>query len=188
MAQLTPAKLRRHALILRERAPNYKRPEDEAMAFAQADKFEAEADLIDAQNNINSGIADDATIIREYPIIGKVKTEGGAIIEVEHPFSDTQIDALEKENIHIAFEWSFDPASGLDEGRLYRIYVGTTNDGPRAVWYNGRWRRLQSNKNFGKRYAFGGTWSSEKDTQPSLLQANADLASIIVRKIGDIPL
>lgn len=184
MTQLSPSQLRRHALLLRERAPNYKRPEDEAMAQAEADLLDAEADVADAKAGTQSGIADSAIISREYPILGRIDTEGGAIKHVEHPFGESEINTLAAKGIHVAWEWSFDPASGLDEGRLYRIYVGSEGDGPRASWYNGRWRRLRSNGNYGKRYAFGGTWSSDKTTYGSLAEADPELAVIIKSEIG----
>lgn len=176
---LTPAQLRRHALILRERAPEYPDPQDREVVLAQAAKLEAEADLADARAGVSTGIADSAEIVREYPIIGRVVTEGGIVKSVEHPYGETEIAALARLGIYIAWEWSYDPASGVDEGRLYRIYVGTVPDGPRLCWDNGGWRRLRSHGNYGKRYAYGGTWSSERRTYVSLDEADPELAAQI---------
>jgi hypothetical protein len=149
------------------------------MAFLKADEMEAQAGLKDAKIGGSPSVADSAIITRTYPILGSVDTEGGEQKSIEHPFGATEIDALAAKGIHIAWEWSFDPASGLDEGRLYRIYIGTTADGPRLAWYDNRWRRLHSHGNYGKKYALGGTWSSDKATYGSMQEADPEIAAII---------
>jgi len=184
--KLTAAQLRRHALLLKERAPQFSRFDSQNMAMSKAAEMEAEADLMDAKNGQYSGVAESAKITREYPLIGDVTTEGGQRISVEFAFGEAEIKSLEGKNIHIAWEWSFDPASGLDEGRLYRIYIGTTEDGPRLTWSDGRWRRLHSKKNFGKKYAFGGTWSSDKQSFVTLEAADPKISGVIKNILGHL--
>ncbi len=186
MTQLTAPQLRRHALLIRERITQITNPDQIILIKSITDKFDAQADLLDAKNGVDSGIADNAIIVREYPILGRVETEGGKWKSIEYPFDQKEISALEEKNIHIAWEWSFDIAAELDEGRLYRIYIGTTTDGPRLCWYDGRWRRLHSKNNFGKKYACGGTWSSDKQTFVNINDADPEIATIIKTVLGHL--
>ncbi len=185
MAQLTAAQLRKHALLLRERVAEMNSPDKIITTQSLADKYDAQADLMDAKNGIDTGIADSAIITRDYPIIGRVETEGGKLKSIEHPFAEKEINALAEKDIHIAWEWSFDIAAELDEGRLYRIYIGTATNGPRLCW-DGRWRRLHSKNNFGKKFACGGTWSSDKETFANINDADPEIAGIIKSILGHL--
>lgn len=185
MAQLTAPQLRRHALILRERTAQMANADQIILAQSVADKFCAQADLLDANSGVDTGIADSAIIVRYYPIIGRVETEGGKLKSIEYPFNQKEIDALAEKDVHVAWEWSFDIASELDEGKLYRIYLGTTATGPRLCW-DGRWRRLHSKNNYGKKYACGGTWSSDKETFININDADPEIAGIIKSVIGHL--
>lgn len=185
MTQLTASQLRRHALLLRERVAGMTNPDKIILTQSIADKFDAQANLSDAKNGVDTGIADSAIIVRDYPIIGRVETEGGEFKTIQYPFGKKEIDALEEKEIYIAWEWSFDVASEFEEGKLYRIYIGTKTDGPRLSW-DGRWRRLHSKNNFGKKYAHGGTWSSEKETFANINDADPEIAGIIQKILGHL--
>lgn len=162
---LTAAQLRRHAQVMRSSVAPRGR---EDMRDAMAGRLEAEADMLDAEAGQYSGISDSAIISRVYPILGRVDTEGGALVKVERPWGEEQIAAAEARGIYVSWEWSLGYSSGLDQGKLHRIYIGTQWQGPVACWYNGRWRKLTSKGNYGRNYSHGGTWSASKESYPSL--------------------
>jgi len=56
---------------------------------------------------------------------------------------------------------AFQHARGMG---IIRIWMGMPQTGPRLQWDKGsnKWIRLISNGNYGKRYAYGGTWREDK--------------------------
>lgn len=72
MATLTAAHLRGYARDLRTANPG----SDRADTFASA--MEARADLLDAEKGTTSGIAQDAALTQEIPLLGKITIRGGA--------------------------------------------------------------------------------------------------------------
>lgn len=155
---MTAGQLKQHARLLRER---YNDPldKDYLAAHAQAEKMMAEAELLDAENDTVSQ-EEDCTIETVYPIFGKITWQGGKRISIEHEWEQHHVNALKTKGIDMAFEWTFDPRSGVNQGKLYRIYIGTKTEGPRVCWYEGRWQTLRSRGNFGNNWACGGNWST----------------------------
>ena len=181
---LNPAQLRRHAELLRARYsdPAYDGPAEYiAAGLAQADLIEAKAELADAQAGRGPVVAEECRMVEQYPIIGRVTREGGDLIQVEHPWEAEDEERVENKGVMVAYEWCHDPNAGLAQGQLIRIYIGTRDDGPCAMWDRDRreWHRLRSNGNYGNRWAYGGTWSSDKIGHKTLDIAAPDIAAII---------
>ena len=154
---LNAASKRRHAEILAAR-------DSGAMAKAQVTLLRAEADLEDALAEREPTIADHAYIDRTYPVLGRCRYEGGRLIEIEHPWEDEQVRLAKAAGIDVAWQWCPDPAAGIEQGELIRIWIGTREAGPRLQWdrTSGKWVRLASHGNYNKNWACGGNWREDK--------------------------
>lgn len=180
MHNLMAGQLKQHARLLRERYNN-NCGQDAAAALAQAEQMEAQAILLDAQADILS-IEQDCMLEDVYPIIGKVARRGGKIINIEHEWMQTHVDALRKMDIDIAWEWCHDPRAGVKQGSLIRIYIGTRAEGPRVSWERDRcnWQTIKSRGNYGRNWACGGNWSTiGSKTANNLIEIAPDLAAAI---------
>lgn len=127
---------------------------------AHADKLRAEADIIDG---CSGKIADVAEMHYNYPLIGKVVIRGGKMVALERPYNCEG----EAHGIYTAWEWRNDPTAEICAGQLCRLYIGTIDDGPLAMYDadSQQWYKLASKGNYGKNYACGGTWASTKAVQ-----------------------
>lgn len=137
-------------------------------AEVHRDRMLARADLEDAKAGRMPETAEVAEVVQVVPILGEIRLRGGKIVGVERPYSGE----AEVADIHVAFEWRSDPTAEEEAGQICRIYIGTKQAGPVASWeaQDSQWRLAKSNGNFGKKYAFGGTWSSTKtETVPEIV-------------------
>jgi uncharacterized protein (DUF3084 family) len=181
---LNTAQRRKWAALLRERytknAEHY-RDEDIAHAIAQADLIDAQADLEDALAGCDPKIAESCAMVEKYPVFGYITREGGVRTAIERPWNQADIDRIESAGIMMCMEFSDDPRSGLEQGKLIRIYIGTRTAGPVAQWDSARneWHRLHSNGNYGKKWAYGGTWSADKIGCKTLAECCPEIAKII---------
>jgi len=175
---LTPAEKRKHAEVLLQH-------DQSKMAHAMAGSLIAQANLGDAITGNEPTTADHCYIDREYPLLGKCRYEGGRLVQIEHPWANGQITVCKQAGIDVAFQWSADPAAGMDQGELLRIWIGTKDAGPRLQWdgRTGKWQRLISNGNYGNNWACGGTWRQDKpldQREPlyyeTLVEADPDIA------------
>jgi hypothetical protein len=143
-------------------------------AEAHKNKMIAEADLADAKAGIEPAIAEEAIVSQIVPIVGEIRLKGGRRIYVERPYNGE----AETEGIHVAWEWRNDPTAEEQAGQLCRMYIGTVEAGPVAQWDadDGQWYELKGRGNHGKRYAFGGNWTSTK----------VSIVPAIVARIGEI--
>lgn len=173
---LTTAQMRRHAALLRDR-------DSSAPAQARAAEIEAEAELEDAEADRPAAVAESARMVEDYPILGHVTREGGKIVSIERPWTPEDVARIEAQGVMIAWQWCHDPMAGLRQGELIRIWIGTREAGPRVQWDRTRrkWYRITSRGNYGKNWACGGNWSSERDGFATLAAAAPDLAGIIGR-------
>jgi hypothetical protein len=188
---MTTAQMRREAEILRTRYNN---------AEPYAALLEAQADYYDAVAGREPQTAQSEPIIIEhtYPIIGRCKSVDGDITVIEHEWRKEHNAVLNARGIHIVFEWAYDPIHAIGSSHMFsasytntatprgaqaliRIYIGTVNNGPRLQWSEDGWRRLRSNKNYGKKYACGGTWSSTRELFSTLAEADSELSAAIGR-------
>lgn len=153
---LSPAEKRRHAALLASRDAT-------DMAQYQAALLLAEANLEDALEGREPTVAEHAYVDREYPILGKCRYEGGVLVDVEHPWGDSQAAACHAAGIDVAWQWCPDPAVGIEQGELIRIWIGTRDKGPRLQWdhTSGKWLRLVSRGNYGSNWACGGNWRED---------------------------
>ena len=164
----TAAELRKWADDMEQFFGSSSRVEVLAKAEAHADRMRARADLIDAENDEETGVADVAEIVQVLPIIGEVRIRGGKRVAIERPYNGEG----ERHGIYTAWEFRDDPAAEEEAGSLCRLYVGTVQDGPLAQYnaYDGQWYELKSRGNFGRRYACGGNWSGKKVAkQPEII-------------------
>jgi len=176
---LNTAQQRKHAELLRARDQS---PEAQAVAA----EIEARAELEDTEAERPVAVADNARMVEEYPILGKVTCEGGKLTEVEHPWTDADVKRIEAQGVMIAYQWCHDPMSGLRQGELIRIWIGTREAGPRVQWDHSPeirgWSRLVSRGNYGRNWSHGGNWRSDKTRYTTLSEAAPDLSAIIRRK------
>lgn len=184
---MRPGQIRQHARLLRARY-NGQDTRDAEAAKSQAALMEANAELAEAQADIISPAPEkDCTIRDACPIIGDTIRQGGKIETIQYPWGQDHVDALYKLGIDMAFEWCHDPRAGLRQGELIRIYIGTKQDGPRIMWYDGMWNTHKSRGNFGKNWACGGNWSAINSKSNSDLNKIApDLAQAIKEVKMDI--
>ncbi len=155
---MMPGALRQHARLLRERYAGDGSRDGEA-ARIHADAMAARAEIMEAEANIPSPAPEEDCTLRDtYPIIGRVVRRGGSIKEIEHPWDERHVRALNRRGIDIVWEWCHDPRAEERQGSLIRIYIGTRYEGPRVMWCDGLWRTLKSRGNYGKNWACGGTW------------------------------
>jgi len=154
---LTAAEKRRHAQLLAAR-------DNSVMAQALAGLLRAEANLEDALAGVEPQTAEHCYIDREYPLLGRCCYDGGRLIETQHPWQGEQVAACKELGLDVAFQWASDPACGLDQQELIRIWIGTRETGPRLQWdrTSGKWLRLVSRGDFGKNWACGGHWREDK--------------------------
>jgi len=172
---LTTAQQRKHAELLRSR-------DQSPTAQAVAAEIEARAELEDAEANRPRLISSNARMVEDYPILGKVTREGGKLVEIEHPWTDADNERIEAQGVMIAYHWCHDPMSGLRQGELVRIWIGTREQGPRVQWDHGLgWSRLESKGNYGQNWSHGGNWRSDKTRYATLAEAAPDLAAVIGR-------
>ena len=153
MKNLSSAEKRRWALDMRK---NYG---EKAEAYAAL--MEAKADLEDAQAGREPEIAEVAEIVQIAPIIGEIRIRGGNRNSIERPYDEKEIKAAEAADIYVAWEWSDDPAAGERAGQLVHIFICSRAKGPEAQYSvadPGKWYKLFSRGNYGKKYAFGGNW------------------------------
>ena len=184
---MTPGQIRQHARLLRARY-NGQNTRDAGAARSQAALMEAQVELAEAEADIVSPAPEeDCTIRDEYPILGEIIRRGGKIESLQYPWEQDHVDALYKRGVDMAYEWCHDPRAGLQQGRLIRIYIGTKNDGPRVMWYDGKWHMHKSRGNYGKNWACGGNWSTINNKSDSDLNKVApDLAQKIEEVSMDI--
>jgi hypothetical protein len=150
---LTTAQMRKHAQILRGRDAS-------PTAQASADLIEAQAELADAEAGRPAEVAESAAMVEEYPIIGKVTREAGKMTRVEKPWTDEDVALAREVGVDIAWEWTNGPESGLRQGELVYIWIGTDKAGPVLQWDRGSraWSVIKSRGNYGKNWACGGNW------------------------------
>lgn len=168
MKELTASELRKWAEEMEQFFGQSNRPEVLEKAKAHAHRMRARADLLDAESGVDSGVAAIAEVVQTLPIIGRVAISGGRIISIERPYNGEG----EEVGIHTAWEWRNDPTAEEKAGRLCRLYVGTEQQGPLAMFDadSNQWHELKSRGNFGKRFACGGTFSSKKtDHKPEII-------------------
>jgi hypothetical protein len=186
---MTTGQLRREAHILRTRYNN---------AEPYAALLEAQADYYDtiAGRELQPAQTEPIVVEMEYPIIGRCKRVDGDITTIEHEWRKEHNAVLNARGIYVTFEWCYDPIHAIGMSHMYsasftntavprgaqaltRIYIGTVADGPRVQWSENGWRRLKSNKNYGKKYAHGGTWSSTRETFATLAEADPEINAAI---------
>lgn len=133
-------------------------------AEAHANLMIARADLEDAEADRDPVTADKAVMEYNYPILGRYTITGAREITSEYQYNDKIADFCESRGIFTAWEWRSDPAAEEHTGELIRLYIGSRDHGPEAQYnaYDGAWHKLTSKGNFGKKYAHGGNWHSEK--------------------------
>lgn len=184
---MRPGQIRQHARLLRARY-NGQDTRDAEAARSQAALMEAKAELAEAQADIVSPAPEEDCIIRDkYPVIGEIIRRGGKIETIQYPWEQDHVDVLYNMGVDMAFEWCHDPRAGLEQSELIRIYIGTKNDGPRVVWYDGKWHTHKSRGNYGKNWACGGNWSTINNKSNSDLNKVApDLAQAIEEVKMDI--
>lgn len=160
------------------------RYEDKARAHAA--QMIAAADLEDIRASIEPGtIAAIAEVVQVIPLVGIIRIRGGKIVSIEHPYDDPLCSRIEREyGIYTAWEWSNDPSAELDCGQLSRLYIGSKERGPEAQYnaYDNTWYELIGRGNHGKKYAFGGTWTSKKCAQGECPEILIKLEAIIMEK------
>ena len=140
-----------------------------AKAEAHAHRMRAKAALIDAEEGVDTGTAEVAEVVQGLPIVGKVAVRGGKRVSIERPYNGEG----EPYGIHTAWEWRDDPTAEEQTGSLCRLYIGTEQHGPVAMYDadQDQWHALNSRGNFGKRYACGGNFSSKKvSEQPEIVK------------------
>ena len=170
---LTRSQQRRHAVLLRAR-------DQSPVAQAVAAEIEARAELADAEAGRAAVVAESAAMVEDYPILGRITREGGKIIAIERPWTDADIQRVESQGVMISYQWCHDPMSGLRQGELIRIWIGTREAGPRVQWDHGQgWCRLTSRGNFGKNWSHGGNWRSDGKRYATLSEAEPGIAAII---------
>lgn len=158
---LTPAQLRRWAQDQRDYYDG-SRMEERAEVFG--DRLLARAELADALDDTDTGIAEECIIEQRVPLLGLIKIKGGRKIEVEHPYNCE----AEAHGIHVAFQWCSDPGSEERDGQLVRLYIGHRDTGIQAQYEASteQWYECTARGNHGKNYACGGNWSSKKVATP----------------------
>lgn len=161
MANLTTAERRRWAEDMRAYWADTRYADK---AEAHANLMIARADLEDAEIDIVPVTADKAIIEYNLPILGKYTVTGGMDCTYDCCFDTAMADYCESRGIFTGWEWRNDPTAEERTGELIRLYIGTKERGPEAQYnaYDGTWYKLTSRGNFGKKYAFGGNWRSEK--------------------------
>lgn len=163
MPNLTTAERRRWAEDMRQYWADTRYADK---AEAHANLMIARADLEDAEADIEPKIANTAVMDYNYPILGRYTITGAREITSEHQYDDKIADYCASRGIFTAWEWRSDPAAEEHTGELVRLYIGSKERGPEAQYnaYDGTWYKLTGRGNFGKKYAFGGNWKSEKCT------------------------
>ena len=182
MSGPTSAEQRRHAQMLRDR-------DKSPAAQAVAARIAAGADLDDALAGREEATAPTAQIVDNLPILGRMVREGGIITSIEHPWEDSDVSRAAAAGVDIAWEWCHDPMAGLRQGELVRIYVGTAGTGPLLQWdrTRKRWYVLSNQRNYGRNYACGGTWSCEdRDGSASLAEAIARLPADVAARVAAV--
>ena len=121
-------------------------------------------------------VAESARIVDILPILGRMIREGGNITYIEHPYNSSDVDLARGLGVDVAWEWCRSPMSGIRQGELVRIWIGTRDTGPLLQWDNspegGRWRRLTDARGYGGNWACGGRWSCmDKEGSDTLLEA-----------------
>lgn len=177
-------------------------------------ELEAKADSINDTKNEKGKpmVAQDAIIEYDYPIIGKVRVQGGKRLpeEVENAdgekvdyngdtlyFTWKNNDKLSKQpfvpangmekGVYVSVKWNDDPSLGLACGSLNSIYIGT-DKGIKAR-YDGEkdaWYACQSNDKFDFRTGDFGVWQERKlkaNEFPSIVN-QLDLCSFWVIYLG----
>lgn len=163
MANLTTAERRRWAEDMRQYWAD-SRYADKANAHAAL--MIARADMEDAEADRPPEIADKAIMEYNLPILGKYTVSGKMDRTYDYCYDDKIADYCASRGIFTGFEWRYDPAAEENCGELIRLYIGSKERGPEAQYnaYDGKWYKLASKGNFGKKYACGGNWRSEKCT------------------------
>lgn len=161
MANLTTAERRRWAEDMRKYWADTRYADK---AEAHVNLMIARADLEDAEADIDPQIADKAIMEYDLPILGHYTVSGKMDRTYDYCYDDAVADYCASRGIFTAWEWRSDPAAEEYCGELSRLYIGSKDHGPEAQYnaYDGTWYKLTSRGNFGKKYAFGGNWKSEK--------------------------
>ena len=199
---------RKHAALIRITARD-RNDEELTLALAYADRLEAEAELDDALAGVEPTMADHADAEQVVPVLGRIVCSGGVIKSVEHEWVDAQNDEAERRGIMLTWSW-VKSLHSPEAGTCTYFYAGTRESGPLVSWsaVDGYWRRCRSTGNYGKNWACGGKWETERikpnDTPPdgailykglyvyetfeacnsALCQAIRDIQSSLIRQDG----
>lgn len=179
MANLTTAESRRWAEDMRAYWADT-RYADKAKAHAAL--MIARADLEDAEADRETITADKAIMEYNLPILGRYTVSGKMERTYDCCYDDAMVDYCESRGIFTGWEWRNDPAAEEHCGKLVRLYIGSKEHGPEAQYnaYDGTWYKLTSRGNFGKKYACGGNWRSEKCTGNDVPEIYIKLQEVIM--------
>jgi len=179
MANLTTAESRRWAEDMRAYWADT-RYADKAKSHAAL--MIARADLDDAEADRETITADKAIMEYNLPILGRYTVSGKMERTYDCCYDDAMADYCESRGMFTGWEWSNDPAAEEHCGELVRLYIGSRESGPEAQ-YNAcdrTWYKLTSRGNFGKKYACGGNWRSEKCTGNDVPEIYTKLQEVIM--------
>lgn len=155
------------------------------LAAAHADRMIAIADMEDAEAGVVASVAEVAVMEYDYPIIGHtVISRGGRARQIEHAYSDSMAAYCEAMGIYTAWEWRYGPESEERTGSLSRLYIGSREHGPEAMYDAEEmvWQRLLGRGNHGRRYACGGTWSGQTCSGDDVPEIYIRLQEIIMER------
>jgi len=165
---MMPGALRQHARLLRERYAGDGSRDGEA-ARIHADAMAARAEIMEAEANIPSPAPEEDCTLRDtYPIIGRVVRRGGSIKEIEHPWDERHVRALNRRGIDICV--GVVPTTRVPEerqGSLIRIYIGTRVTRGRelcgAMASGARSKAVETTAKTGRVGERGNMWSAVKN-------------------------